>query len=55
MKLKKWVKVSLLIMSETLTIIFMLKTNTNITFNMNLLLTCGLIVCENLIMFIEGE
>lgn len=55
MKLKKWAKVSLLMIVEILTIYFVLNLKTNITFNMKLLLTSGLIICENLLIFIEGE
>ena len=55
MKLKKWVKVSLLIIVEILTIILVMNLKTDITFNFKILMTSLFIVCENLIMFIEGE
>lgn len=55
MKLKKWVKVSLLIVAEILTIGLVMNLKTNITFNTKILLTSVLMIAENLIMFIEGE
>lgn len=55
MKLKKWVKVSLLIIAEILTIILVMNLKTDITFNFKILMTSLFIICENLIMFIEGE
>ena len=55
MKLKKWVKVSLLIVAEILTIGLVMYLKTNITFNTKILLTSVIIMTENLIMFIEGE
>lgn len=55
MKLKKWVKVNLLIIVEILTIILVMNLKTDITFNFKILMTSLFIICENLIMFIEGE
>ena len=55
MKLKKWVKVSLLIIAEILTVGLIMNLKTDITFGMKILLTSAFIICENLIMFIEGE
>jgi hypothetical protein len=55
MKLKKWVKVSLLIIVEILTITFIMNLKTDITFNAKILSISVFIICENLIMFIEGE
>ena len=55
MKLKKWVKVSLLIITEILTVGLIMNLKTDITFEMKILLTSAFIICENLIMFIEGE
>lgn len=55
MKLKKWVKVSLLIIAEVLTVGLIMNLKTDIAFGMKILLTSVLIICENLIMFIEGE
>lgn len=54
MKLRKWVKVSLLIIAEIITVAFVMNVNTEITFAMKLLCTCGLLVIENLLMFMEG-
>ena len=55
MKLKKWVKVTLLIIVEILTIGLIMNLKTDITFAMKILLTSVLMMTENLIMFIEGE
>lgn len=55
MKLKKWVKVSLLIIAEILTVRLIMSLKTDVTLEMKILLTSAFIIFENLIMFIEGE
>ena len=55
MKLKKWVKVSLLIITEILTVGLIMNLKTDITFGMKILLSSAFIICEKLILFIEGE
>ena len=54
MKLKKWVKVTLLIVAEILTIMFMMNLKTDITCGMKLLLVGSMIIAENLIFFLEN-
>ena len=53
MKLKKWVKVTLLIIIEVLTVIFMMNLKTDVTYAMKLLLVSSMIAMENLIFFLE--
>lgn len=54
MKLKKWVKVSLLIIAEIITVALVMSHNSDTTFAMKVFCTGMLLVLENLLMFMEG-